>query len=305
MGASPSPLKHGFSRQQTDVLIEARSRINEVLDERARQWSLFEDVSTANSAVPVSTEYPQVLSPSSLNLFLDCSAKWFYKKVLGLPEIRTLALGVGSAFHRALETNFRQKKESREDLPAEALKTVFRDSFLEQLDTVKLSEDDDIADAQHCGGVMLDVYMQQAAPKIQPAAVEVPVSGRIGHVPVSGFIDLLDVNGDIVDFKTAAKKPSGWPVNHRRQVSTYAMLEPRASGRARLDTLTKTKTVALHSQTHDVTPADRVHVERLYSIALEQMRSGLVMPNRNSFLCSTKHCSYWEQCMSDYGGVVD
>jgi RecB family exonuclease len=305
MSAAPLPLKSGFTKHSTEVLIEARERLNEVLDLRARQWSLFEDKATANTAVQICTEYPAVLSPSSLNCFLDCQAKWFYRKVLGLPEKRTLALGVGSAVHEALGENFRSKMHTGEDMPIAEVQTVFRDEFERQLDSVTLNEDDDIADAKHCGDVMLGVYMDQAAPAIRPAAVEHPVSGLIGNVPVHGFIDLLDVDGNVVDLKTAAKKPSGFPVAHRRQVATYVMLEPKANGRARLDTLTKTKTVALHSQTIDITPDDRRHTERLYSIALEQMRSGLVVPNRSSFLCSRKHCSYWEQCIADYGGVVD
>jgi RecB family exonuclease len=303
--SAPSPLKSGFTKQSTETLIEARERINEVLDLRARQWSLFEDHSTANTAVQVCTEYPSVLSPSSLNCFLDCQVKWFYRKVLGLPERRTLALGLGSAVHEALGANFKQKIETKCDLPLSAVKTVFRDSFEAQLDQVTLSEDDDIADAKTCGDVMLGVYMEESAPRIEPAAVERPVSGEIGGVPVSGFIDVLDVHGNIIDVKTSAKRPVGFPVGHRRQVTTYAMLEPRASGTVRLDTLTKTKTVALHSQTMTVGADDRRHVEKLYSITLEQMRSGLVVPNRGSFLCSRKHCSYWEQCQADYGGVVE
>lgn len=305
MASPASALRTGFTKQNTDVLIEARERINEVLDLRARQWSLFEDAGTANTAVQICTEYPSVLSPSSLNTYMDCQAKWFYRKVLGLPEKRTLALGLGSAVHVSLGTNFKQKIETGEDLPVEALSTVFRDSFERELDTVTLNEDDDIADAKNAGETMLSVYMREAAPRIRPAAVEKPVSGVIGGVPISGFIDLLDVDGNIIDLKTSKKKPGCFPVPHRRQVTTYAMLEPRASGRARLDTLTKTKTVALDTRTLDVGAEDRRHVERLYSITLEQMRSGLVAPNRSSFLCSRKNCSYWEQCISDYGGVVD
>jgi hypothetical protein len=62
------------------------------------------------------------------------------------------------------------------------------------------------------------------------------------------------------------------------------MLAPRASGRTRLQTITKTKTAQLHSQTIDVSAADRLHVTKLYQIAQEGMRSGLYVPNRSSFL---------------------
>jgi hypothetical protein len=94
------------------------------------------------------------------------------------------------------------------------------------------------------------------------------------------------------------KKPSGVRADYRVQVATYAM---PASGRTRLQTLTKTKTVQLHSQTIDVTHADRTHATKLYQIAQEGMRSGLYVPNRSSFLCSRKYCSFWGRCGRSMG----
>ncbi len=63
----------------------------------------------------------------------------------------------------------------------------------------------------------------------------------------------------------------------------------------------------LHSHTIDVTPPDRFHAERLYSITLDQIRAGVVKPNRGSFLCSRKNCGFWETCVQDCsgGGVMN
>jgi CRISPR/Cas system-associated exonuclease Cas4 (RecB family) len=207
--------------------------------------------------------------------------------------------------HEALAENFKQKIQTRRDLPVEGVRIAFRDSFERQLDEVALDADDDIADAKNCGETMVRVYMDQAAPAIDPAAVELPVSGEIGGVPVSGFVDLMDTAGNIIDLKTSSKKPSGVSAAHRLQITTYSMLAPKASGKARVDTLTKTKTVNLHSNTVEISPEDRRHTARLYSITLEQMRSGLVKPNRGSFFCSRRACSYADQCQADYGGVVE
>lgn len=294
-----SSLSSLFLKRATAELVDARDKISEVLAFRALQTSLFDPPAAAPSCVP------DVLSPSSLNCFSQCEAKWFYRKVLQLPETRGAALGLGSAVHAALGENFRQKIETRADLPYEALRPIYLESFAREFDTVTLTADDDAADLLNCGEAMLRVFLTDAAPSIQPAAVELPVEGEIGGVKVRGFVDLLDVDGNIVDIKTAGKKPAGFPGEHRNQVVTYSMLTPGASGRARLDTLTKTKTVALHSQTIEVSAADRMHVERLYSITLDQMKTGLVKPNRASHLCSRKYCSFADQCMSDYGGEVD
>ena len=58
------------------------------------------------------------------------------------------------------------------------------------------------------GKALVEVYLREASPSIQPTAVEMPVSGRIGGVPVSGYVDLLGVDGRIIDCETAARKPS-------------------------------------------------------------------------------------------------
>ena len=72
--------------------------------------------------------------------------------------------------------------------------------------------------------------MEEQAPLIQPAAVEMRVEGWIGGIRMQGWIDLIDVDGQIIDIKTAARRPSGVDVDHRFQIATYAQLAPGASG---------------------------------------------------------------------------
>jgi RecB family exonuclease len=247
---------------------------------------------------------PEVLSPSAVNCFAQCEARWYYRKVLQLPETRTAALGLGSAVHRTLAENFRNKLEGFDDIPWAGLRPVFLEALAEEFETVTFADDDDTEDLRQSGETMVRVYLEQAAPLIEPAAVELPVEGAIGSVPVRGVIDLLTADGTIIDLKTSARKPSGISGDHRLQLTTYAMLTPGASGVGRIDTLTKTKTVALHSQTTEVSMADRKHAERLYSITLDQMRTGLIKPNRGSWCCSKRFCSFWETCQDEYGGTV-
>ena len=47
------------------------------------------------------------------------------------------------------------------------------------------------------------------APWIEPQAVELAVEGVIAGVRVQGIVDLLDMEGRIIDFKTAARRPRG------------------------------------------------------------------------------------------------
>jgi hypothetical protein len=146
--------------------------------------------------------------------------------------------------------------------------------------------------------------MDELAPLIQPAAVEVRVEGEIAGIKVQGWIDLIDTDGQIIDIKTAARKPGGVDVDHRFQIATYAQLVPGASGRARVDTLVKTKTPSLVSHSFTVTDADILAIKKLYPLSQQSMRSQLYMPNRLSMACSRRNCCYWRQCETEFGGEV-
>ena len=121
---------------------------------------------------------------------------------------------------------------------------------------------------------------------------------------VRGYVDLLDSNGCIIDFKTGAKKPSEIAPDYKRQVTTYTQLMPGASGKVATHTLVRTKTPQLIKQAYTVTPEDIRHVQVLYPLVQEGMRSGLYTPNRNSMFCSRKSCAFWQACQEEFGGEV-
>lgn len=250
-------------------------------------------------------ELARVLSPSQVATFLDCSAKWFYKYALQLPEYKSSALGIGSAFHDAVMENFRQKVETRQDLPEAGVRALFRSSWDAQKDDLVYGPKETPEDLREMGEVLVDEYMSKVAPRIEPAAVEQDVSGEIGGVKVRGRLDIIDVEGRIIDAKTARSKPSGIMPNYRFQVATYAHLHGDCSGSVRIDTVTKTKTVQVVEQSFSIQQSDLIQIERMYPLAQEAMRSGLYVPNRNSNLCSRKYCPFWSQCEADYGGIVE
>ena len=42
----------------------------------------------------------------------------------------------------------------------------------------------------------------------------------------------------------------------------------------------------------------------LYPMAQKAMGTGMYCPNRQSMLCSQKHCSFWKHCEEEFGGRV-
>lgn len=252
---------------------------------------------------PLNPDVAGLLSPSQLNTWLECQAKWMYRYLFELPDISSASLALGRAVHTALGENFQQKIETKLDMPVAGVMALALDALARELKGVVLEEED--ADLGDTARALVMQYMEDVAPTIEPAAAEQHVEGTINGVRVHGYIDLIDVDGRIIDIKTAKRKPTGIRPDYRLQVATYQQLAPTASGLVKLDTLVKSKTVQVVEQSFEVTDQDRKAVATLYPLAQEGMRSGLYMPNRNSMLCSQKYCSYWERCEADFGGCVE
>jgi hypothetical protein len=247
----------------------------------------------------------QVLSPTQVRAFLACSAKWWFKYGLGLPEPKTSGLALGCAVHQALEANFREKVDTHEEIDSLGIAAVFRASWAEQAEQTEFQADEDPCEIAKIGEQLVIKYMEEAAPQIQPAAVELDVAGEIGGVSVRGRVDLLDVHGRIIDVKTAARRPTTIAPDYAFQLATYRQITPGASGEARLDTLVKTKLAQLVPQAYTVGEQDLRATEVLYPLVQEGMRKGLYYPNRGSVLCSRRNCAFWRECEREYGGTVD
>ena len=259
----------------------------------------------ASTSSDLNLEVAEVLSVSQVNTFLDCAARWYFKHFLGLPDVIDAKRALGNAVHKALEENFRQKIQSRKDLEREHVLELYATAWQNEAEQARFAEDDDKAELERTGAVLVQKYLVEAAPEITPIAVEQRVSGVIAGVKVRGYIDLLDSNGRIIDIKPSSKKPSGIRPDSARQIATYAQITPGASGKAAVHTLVRTKTPQLVEQNHQVTDADRRHVEIIYPLVQEGMRNGLYTPNRGSMFCSRTSCAYWQACEKEFGGTVE
>jgi hypothetical protein len=250
-------------------------------------------------------EQGTLLSPTQVRTFLNCSARWWFKYGLSIPEKKTSGLALGTAVHRAIEVNFREKLDSKEDLDTLGVVALFREAWHEQAQQTEFRADEDPATIGKLGEQLVAKYMDEAAPWIQPAAVELDVAGEIGGVPVRGRVDLIDEEGCIVDVKTAARKPSGIAPGYAFQLATYRQITPCASGEVRLDTLVKTKTVQLVQQAYTVGAQDIGAVEVMYPLVRDGIAGGLYFPNRQSFSCSRRNCAYWRDCEREFGGTIE
>jgi RecB family exonuclease len=137
----------------------------------------------------VREELGEWLSPSQVNTYLGCPARWYFHYLLGLTEPATGALALGKAFHATLATNSRRKLTSGCDLdPAEA-REVFEQEFTLASEEAELREDEDAAKLEATGKALVSTYIGDAAGSIEPRAVEQTVQGQVAGVKVRGIVD--------------------------------------------------------------------------------------------------------------------
>jgi hypothetical protein len=79
-------------------------------------------------------------------------------------------------------------------------------------------EDGEPAALIETGRALVRKYMAEAAPSIQPQAVELSVEGMVAGGRVEGIVDLLDLEGRIIDFKTDARRPAGITPDYNLQL---------------------------------------------------------------------------------------
>jgi len=242
------------------------------------------------------------LSPSQIVTYRDCAARWWYKHGLNLPDPPNANLSLGRAVHEAIALNFRQKIASRIDLSTHQVVAAFDAAFAREAAETVFDSKETPAEIAAAGRQLVALYLRLAAPKIQPAAVELPVSGAIAGVPVSGVIDLVEDNGTIVDLKTAKSSPNGLNADHAFQLATYATL--RQARQVRIDTLVKTKSPRLVQMSRTLTPAHLDEPRKLFPMIQEAMQQGLYVPNRKSMLCSRRNCPFARHCEQEFGGQV-
>ena len=266
-----------------------------MIDLFARRWTL------PTRAIGMT----DVLSPSQVRAFSDCEARWFYEHLLGLTDPATATMGLDNAIRTALMTNFRYKLDSKEDIEIEGVVGLFRRAWKRQQASVIFC-DDEVPEAMgRTGEALVRVYMQQVAPNIRPAAVEQPLHGVIGGVRIYAQLDVMDVDGTIIDIRTTPTAPVQVDQMHRFELATCSRLAEGASGVVRSDILVASSTPQHVSCMWEVTAADVQWTDALYPLAQHAMQRGYYMPNRNSTHCSRHQCPYWHRCEQDFGGMVE
>lgn len=241
------------------------------------------------------------LSVSQIRTYLRCPAQYEFRYVHGLKSPVTSSLLLGSSFHSAIEAANKAKMENGEILDKNDVLDAYSDAWDKRSasEEIEWEEGEDPGKAKDRGAEMTAAYYEEYGRKLKPAMVETSFFADIDGVLFQGYIDLVEADGSIRDFKTAKKSPREDEAENSIQLVAYALAYRELTGEKEamvgLD-----YTVGLKSGIKIVrleTEIDDQRIERFKRLVkgvAESIKSGIFYPNEEGFGCS--FCPYKDIC---------
>ena len=242
------------------------------------------------------------ISITQVKTYLRCPLEYKFKYIDGLYMPQSGAVTLGKSMHRAIEQNYRQKIETKHDLPLRNMIEIFNEAYDYLLPETEFDSGENAEMLRREGMRLLSIYHAVISPNIQPEMVEQQFSIRLRglDVPLVGIVDLVDENGIIIDHKTAKRSYNSQTVERDLQLSVYAMayraLTKRRENGVRLDVMVrgrKPKIQRLAGKRSDNQLRRHANVIRKVREAIEKE---IFYPNE-SYYCNickyTKFCERW------------
>ena len=245
----------------------------------------------------------QHVSVSQINTYTRCPAEYYFRYIEGVTAPLKPAMYKGSITHSGIEFNYRQKIDSRQDLPIEQVKEYTSAQFDERAEEVEWDEDKGKAKDETLS--LLELYHKEIAPSIQPVAVE--ERAEIAFVgkdyTLLGYIDVVDENGFIRDTKTTGRTPSEDVIDNNLQLAAYSLmyrtLKDKPETGVALDylvSLKKPKVVQFQTTVEDNL---RNRFLKIMDAVVTNIENGNFYPNHQSVFCGKK-CPYYQQCIKEW-----
>ncbi len=246
------------------------------------------------------------LSNSKVAMLSRCPRQFYYRYILGYKIPPNAFRNFGAAYHNTLEVNFLHKKESGEDMSIEQVKDIFTDEWKRSSAEVEWKyEDTREAEFSNRGVDLVGNYVKDIAPSRVPDLVEYEFSVALPETdrPFVGVIDLVLVDGKLVDHKTSTKR---W-----NQSRADSELQPTAYYLAFEELFDYEPSVFVYDiaprtgkpniQVMETSRGKREKTEYLGRLRdLEETIRKETYPKTNpgNWYCSSKWCGYYGNCMS-------
>jgi len=232
------------------------------------------------------------ISASQFVQWVDCNLfyKYIYVDDLPVRNPGNVYTAYGSAFHKALEVNYRQKIKSKKDLKPKELLSVFNTEYSKQLETAVIARWEKPEVLRLQGENAVYRYMEEVAPKYQPIAVEKKFEITMKNYPITiyGIIDLITDDGIIIDHKTVGKKPTwtekkaGSSVAMTLYSTAYRKMYDKAEKHVQFDLLPREETQDYTFLKSTRTNKDVITLLEAFSTMDRMVKEDIWIPNLNN-----------------------
>ena len=258
----------------------------------------------------VTSERPHI-SPTQLNMMVRCGEQYrrrYLERDVLPPGI---ALAKGRAIHASAEQNYRQKIDTRRDLPTQEAAEIAAAAFQREVKQgIELSaqeslvgKDKTVGQAKDATVGMAVCQIEDIAPRHQPVYVEQTVRlPMAGGRDLLGIIDLADDQGCVVDLKTSKRKKRQEDADSSLQLTVYCLLYHHLTGQSptalQFDVVVQTKTkVAAQFLTTKRNAADITTLANRINAFSRSLDAGIFQPAPpDAWWCSAKWCGYARTC---------
>jgi putative RecB family exonuclease len=250
------------------------------------------------------------LSSSQMNLYLQCSLKYKFQYIDEIPRpFKPSGLAFGSAVHSALSWLHKEAMNGR-GVSLEKLYKIFdSDWYSLKLDNeIRFKQDEEEMKLVLMGKEMLGLYYHNNNNKVIGAEIPFvvplkhPSNGESLEVPLEGFIDLIEQDDTITEFKTSGARLDKRSIDENLQLTAYSyayeMLYQKPPKLLKVINFVKTRTPKMILLK---TKRDKGDYETFFYLAKEVLRgiqAHIFFP-RSSFMC--KDCEY-ERCCKAWEG---
>jgi CRISPR/Cas system-associated exonuclease Cas4 (RecB family) len=224
-----------------------------------------------------------------------------------------IALLKGTSVHKASEKNFKQKIDSKVDLPKKDIIDISISTFEDTMKNEGLflnKEEESIGKAKVVGTakdsvvVFSNLYSEKVAPKYQPLDVEKDQLIELETSPfnLKGRVDLVDDRKRIIDLKTGTKTKNQDDIDRDTQLTFYSMTYRalygcNPTGLIIEQVIDKKEPENKTFETSRDMSDYHALINRINAVAEAISKDVFPPAIESSWICSPKFCGYWNSCM--------
>jgi hypothetical protein len=253
-----------------------------------------------------------IFHQSHMGMFSRCQVAYYRRYICGEIIPPAIALIMGTGLHGGAELNFKQKMETRKDLPVSDVKAAAAAVFEERLsvDGVYMTMEEKTRADQLLGESkdkmieMTGVFQREASPRIQPLAVEKEISFKRESLPdvvFNGQLDLVEESGqNVIDIKTSKNKWQEGKADSELQ-PTFYLQGAREIGmnpqQFIYHVVTKAKMPVHQMIVTNRDESDLVALEARARVMMECIKAGIFSPcDPGHWMCTVAWCGYFPTC---------